>query len=1245
MIKLHYTNDGASIDPLAAQGKLFIRSKQYTPTFTVNWISDSSQIAGSQNVISVTVRPNFELQSNLNLTISGLISSGTPDGEIHLSDACPWLSYTSAWWSQTEGVLVVQLSDPSSLPVDRETFFSFTLTNGLVASKGVVPWVSAEFQNVQVNNFMSTPKGRVLKVLQNSLFVSTKTSLCKQSNCPASTVCGAPNFITVTLSPILARLQDFFLSITISSLSHDDWFLKAPVSTKIGSAQAVEMSGSWDPYKKEIQLGPFSALELGEEMFVGFEAKNQIVPSPSLSYSLVQVRAFQSENVTAAGPAQVQQSLFVCNANSGVGNVVLQWETSLCRKKNKFSLSIALNSPLGDEQKQFAVILSGLAGFRCLASDNIVVVTAQNSSTSWDAIWNDDGLLLIFPQQSGGGFFISAPFLVLEFELLNPQRIQSASTIGVRIAGATTGFDDVVLPQVAVFNPHDTPLLVRSEVVFDVSEPWGLRGLRVNMQSNADLQPGDELHVVLPGFEGPDMSASTAEFVLEWNQNLGTLRIQVSTCLLHDEAHSFELSAYLSLTPPYHLSSNFPSLRTYLVKDQVKYGPFATQHNSITCSTASCSALPVLSDVIVSSCSSLASIQFDVLLDVPEALGSLSFSIQDFQSLLPSSNVTVCGPNSSAFEEVASWSSDMQVLTLRSKAGLNVSARGIELSFIVSNGPVPLPSQNLTMTIVADVLDTRLTSNRTAFLSVTYPIPVSCIAYFIEPNKRVGSWSRRDMHVERGGNTNFYVTLQPNLNLPNNSAITLRGLNVAYRRTTASLNVSFGTFALNQMLISRNVSGSWFDDQGLVFSVPFPMLADQNVTFAFSLESNCLDLATLNVSIDLESSLNSSWVKIEPIMLDMYKTDIQGYHQPEIVSLKVKLNTWTHNLSYVQMHLSLVLSSPLPANSTIGIGGLGISQILQTDGFEQVGQVTESFDVIHFLRFSQELEACRVVNASMVVRLDTSFFSTDRAYAYLTSSETRVASCDYLDFNCIQPIVTPKRFFELDVKYLHCDSQPSSFVSQDLNESYVVQCPGNCHEHGEWREYPNLICSRSIPEYIHADSLQYCMSKCMESQGQCKALFWRSNSDCLLFYQQCSLANAFSEGSTWIPPANKRQDYQNVLLVASDGADLWSDREISVYKMSSSFAPHRLIAGAKSNSTESVSWFQISNRTFVFGRSRVSCDLYILDFVTPELILHRSMNGSRTSSLFVINTIPFLVMILYYSLKLSLTILINRQWK
>ncbi|EKX40470.1 hypothetical protein GUITHDRAFT_142776 [Guillardia theta CCMP2712] len=1225
MIKLHYTNDGASIDPLADEGELFIRSTHYAPTFIVRSITHSNHIAGSRNILTVTLRPNFELQNALNLTVSGLVSSLTPDGDVVVSDSSPWFSYTSLWWSQSQGNLVFQLTSPSSLPIDEDTVFSFTLTNGLEASEGVIPWVSAEFQNADVTNLMLVPQGRVLKVVQNSLFLSFSSSLCKQSACPVSTVCGASNYVSITVSPNLYPLQDFFLSIVIPTLSHDDWFLYAPASVKIGNTQAFEVSGSWDPYKKEIQVGPFSALQLGEELVVGFEAKNHI-PS-MLESSLVQVRAFQTENVTMAGPAEIQANLFTCDSTGGIGNVLVHWETSLCRRVNKFTMSIALNSPIGDDKSIFSIILSGLGGFHSLTSNNIVVVRSQDNRTSWNGVWNDDGILMIFPEPSGDAFFISDPVVVLEFDVRNPDRIQPANQIDVRITGVTRGFGDVIIPEVAVFNSHDLPQLLRSEVAMEVREPFGFNELKLAIQSNVDLQPGDQLLLVLPGFLGLDASTSTSEFLVEWNEVGRILKVQVSTCLLPDQTHTFNLSAYIVLTPPYHLSANFPSLETYLVKDSVTYGPFATHHNSIACSAMACSGLPALTDVVVSSCSPLASIQFNLFVHVPEALQRLSFAIHDFQLLDLAPNVTVCGPNSSVFDEEAFWSNDMKVLTLQSKAQSNIPAGMMELNFIVTNGPSSIPAQNLSMLITAELADIGMNNTRTGFLSVEYPMVFKCDRYFIERNRNVGRWVRRDLQVIRAGRTNFYVTLQPSVNLPNNSAITLKGLDVAYRQTSTSLNLSFGTYALGKMVVSRTIFASWFDDQGLVFSAPFPILANQNTTFTFALESNCFDLANLNVSIEMKSSLNTSWIKMEPATLDMFKTDSIAYHQPEIVSLKVKLNTWTNNLSYVQMHLSFVLNSPLPVASKIGIGGMGILKIVQTEGFDQVGTVTESFDVIHILQFSQSLEACHVINASMVVIPDQSFLSTKQAYAYFTSSETRNASCDFLDFFCVQPVQTARRLFELDVKYLHCDSKPSSFVTQDLNESYVVHCPGGCHQHDSWMEYPNLVCSQSIPEYLHVQDVQDCMKKCMQSQSLCKALFWRADSECYLFYEECSLTTAFSPGSTWIPPANIRNDYKNFLIVGFDFAvDFQSDRKISVYKMGTRLARYSLIAEGRSNSTESVSWFQISNRTFVFGRSKTSSELFILDFVTPQLILHRRMNGSQASSLFVLDTTPYLAM-------------------
>jgi hypothetical protein len=125
----------ASFAALDTAGPLIASSPLFVPGFegralgatggSEGWSQPRNETAGAVNTVRVTLVPNLAVHCQLNLTVSGLLGSGKPSGNIDVSING---SVQSGFWSRDAGTLAVGL--PADLRAGASLILSFEWTNG-----------------------------------------------------------------------------------------------------------------------------------------------------------------------------------------------------------------------------------------------------------------------------------------------------------------------------------------------------------------------------------------------------------------------------------------------------------------------------------------------------------------------------------------------------------------------------------------------------------------------------------------------------------------------------------------------------------------------------------------------------------------------------------------------------------------------------------------------------------------------------------------------------------------------------------------------------------------------------------------------------------------------------------------------------------------------------------------------------------------------------------------------------------
>jgi hypothetical protein len=97
--------------------------------FLTTSLTDSTDLANSSNIFTLTVQPDTALSAGSSITLSGLTGSATGDGSLTISGAGASIFGSAGSWTQSTGTLVLTVDTAQTLPTGSDTVVTFTLTN------------------------------------------------------------------------------------------------------------------------------------------------------------------------------------------------------------------------------------------------------------------------------------------------------------------------------------------------------------------------------------------------------------------------------------------------------------------------------------------------------------------------------------------------------------------------------------------------------------------------------------------------------------------------------------------------------------------------------------------------------------------------------------------------------------------------------------------------------------------------------------------------------------------------------------------------------------------------------------------------------------------------------------------------------------------------------------------------------------------------------------------------------------
>jgi len=176
--------------------------------FTVKTIHQSSSQPGATNTITVAVQPSVPIFSGQGalaaITITGLVGSSTPDGQLRIFDTGSMFFSSVGSWHRQSGTIILRVTDGQSVPSSQTTSFKFDLTNPVYPQQSSDQiLISASGKTLIYQSEMSGTIGNKLPLKVDAL------SFTKYDIGQSSAVPDALNTITVTFQwPVSVTLSE-----------------------------------------------------------------------------------------------------------------------------------------------------------------------------------------------------------------------------------------------------------------------------------------------------------------------------------------------------------------------------------------------------------------------------------------------------------------------------------------------------------------------------------------------------------------------------------------------------------------------------------------------------------------------------------------------------------------------------------------------------------------------------------------------------------------------------------------------------------------------------------------------------------------------------------------------------------------------------------------------------------------------------------------------------------------------------
>lgn len=136
--------------------------------FLTTSLTDSTNLANSSNIFTLTVQPDTAISAGSSITLSGLTGSATSDnGSLSLGGANASIFGSTGSWTQSTGTLVLTVASGQTLATGSDTVITFTLTNpasgsgvtsvNLSATGFTTASISGLFLEAQANQYNIPP--------------------------------------------------------------------------------------------------------------------------------------------------------------------------------------------------------------------------------------------------------------------------------------------------------------------------------------------------------------------------------------------------------------------------------------------------------------------------------------------------------------------------------------------------------------------------------------------------------------------------------------------------------------------------------------------------------------------------------------------------------------------------------------------------------------------------------------------------------------------------------------------------------------------------------------------------------------------------------------------------------------------------------------------------------------------------------------------------------------------------------
>ena len=214
-VRLAFNSINSGLNLAKNTARLFIKPVDFVPMFLSTSIKDSTNVLDTENEVFFSFSTNVIAGPGALVTISELLNTGTPSGELEVSGKSASTFGSVGFFDQVAGTLTLEVHDLQSIDPDVEVAISFTVRNGNIVQPPRVPAIELTGEvgcttprvgsiDILCPSSFQVPKtsmeGRALGFIILSVVAPyVETRLCTYPICPHASFISAYNNITLSL--------------------------------------------------------------------------------------------------------------------------------------------------------------------------------------------------------------------------------------------------------------------------------------------------------------------------------------------------------------------------------------------------------------------------------------------------------------------------------------------------------------------------------------------------------------------------------------------------------------------------------------------------------------------------------------------------------------------------------------------------------------------------------------------------------------------------------------------------------------------------------------------------------------------------------------------------------------------------------------------------------------------------------------------------------------------------------------